>query len=178
MQLTQSKNWRLSFVFGNNLEKKYSKNMLRIRFYERNGILLIPHYDTAKYPFPPLNKEQEYMGPKIEDLGVKKRINAFIEDPVIFFEDNKRAGQHFKLDFEYDNTDFNGRSFHVKYYNLIYCVDSETFRWLYKTLRKDFYSHSPRYRRDRENSIHNEALQFVEEKLISLKDELTGAVQG
>lgn len=172
MQLLKSNNWRLGFIFGNNLEKKYSKNMFKIRFYEREGILFIPHYNTTKYPFLPVNKEQKYVGPKIEDLGTKRRVNAFVEEPFIFFEDNERAGQHFKLDFEYDNIDFNGRSFQVKYYNLIYCIDSETYRWLYKSLRKEFLYIPSGHSFNRENSIHNKALQFIEEKLIQLREEL------
>lgn len=172
MQLPQPKNWRLGFIFGNNLGKKYSQNMLKIRFYEMDGVLFIPHYDTTKYSFPPLNKNQEYVGLKIENPGIKRKIYAFMDEPIIFFEDNERAGQYFKLHFEYDNTDSDGRVFHLRYYNLIYCVDSETYGWLYKTLRKDFYEFPSGHSFNRENSIHNKALQFVEEKLIELKDEL------
>ncbi|WP_262150908.1 hypothetical protein [Chryseobacterium foetidum] len=171
MQLAQFKNWRLGFIFRNNLEKKYSKNMLKIRFNEMDGILFIPHYDTTKYSFPPLNKEQKYVGSKIEDLGIKRRIYAFMEEPVIFFEDNERAGQYFNLDFEYD-VEHMDREFHVKYYNLIYCIDSETYKWLYKALRKDFYEFPSGHSFNRENSIYNNALQFIEEKLIQLKEEL------
>lgn len=165
-------NYKLIAMFGNNLGKPYSKNMILIQFYERDSILLIPHYNTTKYPFPPLNEEMDYIGPKIDDRGTKRRIKAFTEAPVIFFEDNERTGKNFNLDFEYDLDDLGGKISHVKKRHVVYCVDSQTYKWLYKTLRKDFYSHPPGYRHNRENSIHNKALQFIEEKLISFKNEL------
>lgn len=163
--------YKLRMAFGNNLGKPYSKNMVLIQFYERDSILLVPHYNTTKYPFPPLNEEMDYIGPKIEDRATKRKIKAFTEAPVIFFEDNEKAGKYFNLDFEYDIEIFE-RTSHIKKQHIIYCVDSETYKWLYQTLRKDFYSHPSGYHHNRENSIHNEALQFIEEKLISLKDSL------
>ena len=111
------------------------------------------------------------MGPKIEDRGTKRRINAFSEAPVIFFEDNERAGQHFILDFEYDVEMFE-RISNVKKRHIIYCVASETYKWLYQSLRKYFYEFLSGHRFNRENSIHNKALQFIEEKLVQLKEEL------
>jgi hypothetical protein len=177
MQTTNSKNWRLGFVFGNNLGKQYSKNMLKIRFYERDSIIFIPSYDTSKYPFPPLNKEMDYIGPKIEDRGTKRRIHAFIEASIIFFEDNKRAEKNFTLDFEYDIDNFDGSISHIKKRHIVYCVDSEIYKWLYQTLRKDFYSHPSGHLHNRENSIHNKALQFIEEKLILLKNELPDRIK-
>ncbi|MDR3024201.1 hypothetical protein [Chryseobacterium sp.] len=166
-------NYKMVVMFGNNFGKGYySKNMVLIRFYEKDSIIFIPSYDTNKYPFPPLNEEMHYIGPKIEDRGTKRRINAFTEAPVIFFEDNKRAGKHFKLEFEYDKEGFSGKIYHNKYFHIIFCVDSEMYKKLYQTLRKDFYSHPSGYRYNRENSIHNKALQFIEEKLMSFKNEL------
>lgn len=114
----------------------------------------------------------DYVGPKIEDRGTKRRIKAFMEAPIIFFEDNTRSGKHFKLDFEYDIDNFDGRISHIRKRHITYCVDSETYKWLYQTLRKDFYEFPGGHRFNRENSIHNKALQFIEEKLIELKDEL------
>lgn len=165
-------NYKLVMLFGNNIGIPYSKNMLKIRLYEKDSILFVPHYDTSKYPFPPLDREKKYNGPKIEDRGTRRRIKAFMEAPVIFFEDNEKEGQHFRLQFEYEKEGFSGKIYRNKYFHTIFCVDSETYEWLYHTLRKDFYSHSPGYRRNRENSIHNDALQFIEKKLILLKNEL------
>jgi len=166
-------NYKLSMAFGNRFGKGYySKNMVLIGLYERDSIIFIPSYDTSKYPFPPLNKEMDYVGPKIEDRGTKRRIKAFTEAPVIFFEDNERAGKHFKLEFEYDKEGFSGKIYHNKYFHIIFCVDSEMYKRLYQTLRKDFFEYPSGHRFNRENSIHNEALQFIEEKLISFKNEL------
>jgi len=166
-------NYKLSMTFGNRFGKGYySKNMILIRLSERDSIIFVPSYDTSKYPFPPLNEEMDYVGPKIEDRGTKRRIKAFTEEPVIFFEDNERAGKNFNLDFEYDLDNLDGRISHIQKRHIVYCVNSQTYKWLYQTLRKDFFEFPSGHRFNRENSIHNEALQFIEEKLILLKNEL------
>ncbi|WP_131368628.1 hypothetical protein [Chryseobacterium luteum] len=141
--------------------------MLKIKLYEDSSLIFIPHYDTNKYPFPPFENNPYYNGPKIEDNGTKRRINAFLEEPLIFFEDNERSGQTFKilLDYKIDNFD-------IKKFHLIHCIDTETYTWIYKTLRKDFLYYETGQSFNRENTIHNEALRYIEKKLIDLKDDL------
>lgn len=175
MYNTTGKNFRASFIFGNNTShQRYSNRVVQIQINEPAfSIMFIPHYDTNKYPFPPFEKNMEYTGEKYYRLD-KRRIEGFYEGDIVFFEYSDKKDEYFTMEYEYKSHDNSTVKEHV----LVYCLDTEKYNSLIKDLRKNFLNTPDSSKLSINGSWKNEfvmkseAMVFVVNKINDLKEHL------
>lgn len=176
MRNTVNKNYRAEFAFGNNLEyKRYCKNFVQITI---NGhaftITLVPEFQDRSIPMPPFGPDLKFLGKKLSPAD-RTKLKVFQDSKIIFAERTEMKDQFVKIDYEFESI----LGLHVGY-NLAYCLDSQTYNWIRKDLKKHFlYINSNSLHGDwkREEIIHFPSMEFIDRKLHELVDVLPPCVK-
>jgi hypothetical protein len=175
MYKTINKNYRAKFAFGNyTSHQRYSKRVVEIVINEPAfSIMFIPQYNTGKYPFPPFQYNLKYLGEKYFKSD-KRRIEGFLQGEIIFFEYPEKKDEVHKIEFDIKSRDNSITKDHI----LIYCLDTATYDFLIKDLKKNF-NYAPEPSKSTVNGawkyeclMQAKSMQYVDKKIKELRSSL------
>jgi hypothetical protein len=168
----KGRNYEIDFGFGNEyFQDTKTRGIVELML---NGVVIriIPNFDFSKYPFPP--QTQDLLTIHNSDSKFKnvhhRRFYAFYLADIVFFELSERAGTSQELIFKYPD---GKRNFPC----LVHFINTEDYQKLVSEIRlkmPSVLSNKNLTHRIRKNDIADfHFVQFVDAKLIELKEQLT-----
>jgi len=185
MHPTKGRNYRAQLAFGNCTGYRYSKGMVEILVNSPGfEMVLMPSYDTVKYPFPPYNKNFNYEGETYYNSD-KRRIEAIQDNEITFMASDNRKGEIFKIHYENSFKDFIDGKYVEKLctdFHLIICISQIEYEFLYKDLRKNFLHSAPIEKSSlgawkHQYLMESDAMKWIDDKLIELQNNLPKSVR-
>lgn len=176
MRNTIKRNYRVDFTFGNNLRyKRYCKNFVQMTI---NGhaftITFVPEFQDRSIPIPPFDIN---LRPLVEHLSPadKTKLKVYMDSKIIFAERNNMKDEVIRVNYNFNSDKGNHSGF-----NIVYCLDSKTYEWIRRDLRKHFlYVNNNSIHGDwvRDEILHIPSIAYIDNKLIEMQDILPDSVK-